>query len=94
MKISMRMKITLMVVIFASFIVGTSWVVCNVAIEKIFLNRLKANMITTYKSCNKLFSDNDSNDIEIDDLYGKIKNPAGAIVLIIDVRDNKIYYTL
>ncbi len=93
MKISMRMKITLMVVIFASFIVCTSWVVCNVAIEKIFLNRLKTNMITTYKSCNKLFSDNDSNDVEIDDLYGKIKNPAGAIVLIIDVRDNKIYYT-
>lgn len=93
MKISMRMKITLMVVIFASFIVAASWIVCNVAIERIFLNKLKSNMITTYNSCNRLFNDNTPDDIEVDDLYGKIKNPAGAIVLIIDIEDNRIYYT-
>lgn len=93
MKISMRMKITLMVVIFASFIVVASWIVCNYVIERVFVNSLKANLVTTYKSCNKLFNDNYSDDFEIDDLYGKIKNPAGAIVLIIDIDNNKIYFT-
>ena len=93
MKISIRMKIALMVVIFASFIVAVSWIVCNVAIERVFVNKLKSNMVTTYNSCNKLFNESASYDIEVDDLYGKIKNPAGAIVLIIDIDNNKIYYT-
>lgn len=93
MKISVRMKITLMVVIFASFIVAASWIVCNVAIEKIFVNKLKSNMVTTYNSCNKLFNNNTDDLIELGDLYGRIKNPAGSIVLIIDVENNKIYYT-
>ncbi|MBQ9277182.1 MAG: HAMP domain-containing protein [Lachnospiraceae bacterium] len=50
-------------------------------------------MVTTYNSCNRLFNDNTPEGFEVDDLYGKIKNPAGAIVLIIDVDNNKIYYT-
>ena len=93
MKFSVRMKITLMVVVFATFIVAASWIVCNFVIEKVFLNNLKANLITTYNSCNKLFNDSSSDYIELDDLYGKIKNPAGSIVLIIDVDNNKIYFT-
>ncbi|MBQ7707834.1 MAG: HAMP domain-containing protein, partial [Lachnospiraceae bacterium] len=93
MKFSMRMKITLMVVIFSSFIVAASWIVCNVVIEKVFVRNLKDNMITTYNSCNNLFSDRYYFDYELDDLYGKIKNPAGAIVLVLDIDNNKIYYT-
>ncbi len=93
MKFSMRMKITLMVVVFSSFIVAASWIVCNVAIEKVFVRNLKDNMITTYNSCNNLFSDRYYFDYELDDLYGKIKNPAGAIVLVLDIDNNKIYYT-
>ena len=93
MKFSVRMKITLMVVIFTTFIVATSWIVCNYVIERVFLNNLKANLVTTYNSCNKLFNESSDDYVEFDDLYGKIKNPAGAIVLIIDVENNKIYFT-
>ena len=93
MKISMRMKITLMVLIISSFIVAVSWIVCNVAIEKVFIKNLKNNLITTYKSCNSLFGDKYYRDDSLDDLYGKIKNPAGAVVLILDIDNNKIYYT-
>ncbi|MBR1816557.1 MAG: HAMP domain-containing protein [Lachnospiraceae bacterium] len=91
MKISIRMKITLMVVIFTTFIVATSWVVCRVVIKNVFINNLKANMITTYKSCNRFFEDEDYPDETINDLYGKIKNPSDAIVLVLDFKSNKIY---
>lgn len=91
MKISIRMKITLMVVIFTTFIVATSWVVCRVVIKNVFINNLKANMITTYKSCNDFFEDENYPDETINDLYGKIKNPSDAIVLVLDFKSNKIY---
>ena len=93
MKISMRMKITLMVLIISSFIVAVSWIVCNVAIEKVFIKNLKNNLITTYKSCNSLFGDKYYRDDSLEDLYGKIKNPAGAVVLILDIDNNRVYYT-
>ncbi|MBQ9610328.1 MAG: HAMP domain-containing protein [Lachnospiraceae bacterium] len=91
MKISIRTKITLMVILFTTFIVATSWIVCRVVIKNVFINNLKDNMITTYKSCNTFFEDDNYSDDTINDLYGKIKNPSDAIVLVIDFESNKIY---
>lgn len=94
MKNSVRTKITLMVVIFSTAIVAASWIICNYLIESIFVFNLKVNLKTTYNSCNQLFLHDKSGEIEEGDLFGKIKNPTEAIVLIFDRENSKIYTSI
>ncbi len=94
MKSSIRTKITLMVVIFSAFISLTAWLVCNYLIAGIFVWNLKENLATAYKSCNELFNGNDNAKVSEGDLYGNIKNPGDAVVLIFDSEHEKIYTTI
>lgn len=94
MKCSIRTKITLMVVSFACFVVIASWVVCNYVIEGVFVNHLKDSLTVTYHSCNELFRNSDYSNQDIDDLYGQIKNPADAMILILDLDNSKIYTSI
>ena len=50
MKISIRMKITFMVVAFTAFVVTASWFICNYLISDIFTSNLKSNLKTTLKT--------------------------------------------
>ncbi len=93
MKISIRTKITFMVVVFTTFVVTASWFICNFLIEDIFTNNLKSNLKITYSSCNEIFqsqapySDNG-------DLYGQIENPLEAIVIIYDPINKRLFSTI
>lgn len=92
MKISIRTKITFMVVTFSLAIVAISWVVCNFIVEKVFVVNTKNSLKTVYESCDDLFSQEEDGSFNNGDLYGYINNPTGAIVLIFD-RENKKTYT-
>ena len=94
MRSSIRTKITLMVVAFSSFICITSWIICNYLISGIFIWNLKENLCTAFDSCNELFSNHDSDSVDAGDLYGNIKNPGDAVVLIFDSVHEKIYTTI
>ena len=94
MKSSIRTKITLMVVIISAFISLTAWLVCNYLISGIFVWNLKENLVTAYNSCNELFNGNDNAKVSEGDLYGNIKNPGDAVVLIFDSEHEKIYTTI
>lgn len=94
MRRSIRTKITLMVVVFSSFICLASWLICNYLISGIFIWNLKENLRTAYDSCNELFSKNGNSNMDEGDLYGNIKNPGDAVVLIFDSVHEKIYTTI
>ena len=94
MRRSIRTKITLMVVVFSSFICLASWLICNYLISGIFIWNLKENLRMAYDSCNELFSKNGNSNLDEGDLYGNIKNPGDAVVLIFDSVHEKIYTTI
>lgn len=93
MKISIRMKITCMVVVFATFVVTASWFICNFLIEDIFTNNLKSNLKITYKSCNEIFQKQVPQS-DTGDLYGQIENPLEAIVIIYDPLHKRLFSTI
>ncbi len=94
MKLSIRTKIFIMVIGFTSFIVFSSWYICNVLFEKVFVHNLKYNLVLTYQSCNELFEKTGFSDAQNGDLYGKIDNPTEAMVLILDRMEGKIYTSI
>ncbi len=93
MKLSIRIKITFMVVIFSIVTVVSSWAICNYFIEDFFVHNVKKNLVLTYESCNKLFLEREDEieDEEFGDLFGYIDNPSGATVFIIDQESFQIY---
>ncbi len=93
MKISIRMKITFMVVAFTAFVVTASWFICNYLISDIFTSNLKSNLKTTYESCNKIFKSN-APYADSGDLYGQIENPLEAIVIIYDPVNKRLFSTI
>ncbi len=93
MKVSVRMKITLMVVCFTGFVVAASWYVCNFLISDIFTSNLKTNLKTTFDSCNEIF-DSKAYDAETGDLYGQVENPLEAIVIIYDSHNKRLFSTI
>lgn len=94
MKNSIRVKITLMVVIFTTAIVTGSWIVCNYLIEGVFVVSVKSNLESTYESCNELFKHENIGNLEEGDLFGKISNPTDAIIFIFDRKNGKIYTSI
>ena len=93
MKISIRMKITLMVVVFSAFVVTASWFICNFIIGDIFTTNLKTNLRITYSSCNEIFQ-KEVPYTDSGDLYGQIKNPLEAIVIIYDPIERRLFSTI
>ncbi len=93
MRVSIRLKITLMVMLFATFVVGASWVVCTFFIEDIFINNLKGNLKKTYNSCNAVFDD-DIPELNTGDLYGSVENPIGAVIIIFDPINKRLFSTI
>lgn len=51
-------------------------------------------MITTYNSCNELFQDESGDLFENGDLFGQIKNPQDAVVMIVDSDNGKLYTSI
>lgn len=94
MKLSIKTKILIMVIGFTTFVVFSSWFLCNFLFEKVFVVNLKYNLIATYESCNELFNNVGFTDGRNGDLYGKINNPTEAIVLILDRDNGKIYTSI
>lgn len=93
MKISIRMKITFMVVVFSAFVVTASWYICNFLIGDIFTNNLKSNLRLTYQSCNEIFK-MDVPYSDTGDLYGQIENPLEAIVIVYDPVNKRLFSTI
>ncbi len=93
MRFSIRLKITLMVMLFSTFVVGASWIVCTFFIEDIFVNNLKANLKITYNSCNNVFSDNIP-EMDTGDLYAQVENPTSAVVIIFDPINKRLFSTI
>ena len=93
MKVSIRMKITFMVVCFSAFVVTASWFICNFLIEDIFTRNLKANLKITYLSCNEIFQKHAPYS-DTGDLYGQIENPLEAIVIVYDPYNRRLFSTI
>ena len=93
MKISIRMKITFMVVVFTAFVVTASWFICNYLIADIFTSNLKSNLKVTYESCNEIFKTKAPHS-DTGDLYGQIENPIEAIVIIYDPINKRLFSTI
>ncbi len=94
MKVSIRMKITLMVGCFSLFILFFTWVICNYVIAGVFIWNVKYNLKQTYDSCNELFDAPDYGLMSDGELFGKINNPMEAVVLILDPVNDRIYTTI
>lgn len=93
MKISIRTKITMMVVIFAVFVVSASWVLCTYFIKNYFVVSVKNDLKNTFKSCNEVFSGDDH--IVFDkEYYNNIDNPTDAIILVHDIDAGKVYTSI
>ncbi len=92
MKSSIRMKITLSVVVFTAFVVGASWIICNFFLSGVFVENLKLNMEVTFDSCNTYFSQN--RNFDIDDIEKNIVNPSSAAVVIYDSVNLRAYTSI
>jgi signal transduction histidine kinase len=93
MKISIRVKITFMVIFFALFIIASSWFISKHVVNKVFVRSVKTNLVKTYDSCNNLFDSADE-DFDVNDLTGNIDNPQDSIVVIFDSKNQSIYTTV
>ncbi len=94
MKVSIRMKITLMVVAFSTFVIGATWILCSFFIEEIFVINVKDNLESTYDSCNSMFNNTEYKDVDDGALYGSVMNSIGSVVLILDNENGKIYTSI
>ena len=80
-----------MVALFSFTVIVASWVVCTFFIKSAVIMHVKKNLVSTYESCNTLFSENINANMTDGDLYGNVKNPLGAMVFIINRENGKIY---
>lgn len=92
MKSSIRMKITLSVVLFTVFVVGASWIICNFFVGSVFVQNLKVSMEVTFDSCNSYFSQN--RKFDIDEIEKNIVNPSSAAVVIYDSANLQAYTSI
>ena len=83
-----------MVVVFSVFIIAASWLLCSYVLGGVFLASIKSNLISTYNSCNELFQGKDSGVFDDGNLFGQIKNPQDAVVMIVDAEDGKVYTSI
>lgn len=67
---------------------------CSYVLGGVFRYSIKNNLITTYNSCNELFQDESGDLFENGDLFGQIKNPQDAVVMIVDSDNGKLYTSI
>ena len=91
---SIRVKISMMVVVFSVFIIAASWLLCSYVLSGVFLYSVKNNLIATYNSCNALFQGENSNAFDDGELFGQISNPQDAVVMIVDANAGKLYTSI
>lgn len=91
---SIRVKISMMVVFFSVFIIAASWLLCSYVLGGVFRYSIKNNLITTYESCNVLFQGRDEAVFDNGELFGQIKNPQDAVVMIVDSENGKLYTSI
>ena len=96
--ISIRFKITLMVMIITVVTMGLVVMFVNFFLKDIILYNTRSNLIASYRSCNELFAGikiyqfmlDRSND-EFGEYISNIENPSGATIYIIDESSLKVY---
>ena len=91
---SIRVKISMMVVFFSVFIIAASWLLCSYVLSGVFRYSIKNNLIATYDSCNELFRNATGEEFDNGDLFGQIKNPQDAVVMIVDSENGKLYTSI
>ena len=94
MKNSIRTKITLMVVLFSTVIIVASWVTCTFLIKGVFVAHVEKSLKITYESCNDIFCNPMVEGYKEGDLYNNVDNPISAMVLVLDVRNERIYTSI
>lgn len=93
MRISIRSKITIMVVIFAAFVVGASWIVCNFFFEKAFVANVKNNLKYAYDTFNENSKSSNEAD-EYERVYGELRKSSDLVILIYNVEQGNIYTSI
>lgn len=93
MKVSIRVKITIMVITFALFIITASWFLCQFVFERAFVMNVKTNLKKTYDSCNVYFKEIQYKE-ESTSIMGGIENPLASMIVIIDIEKSKVYSTI
>ena len=83
-----------MVVFFSVFIIAASWLLCSYVLSGVFRYSIKNNLIATYDSCNELFRNATGEEFDNGDLFGQIKNPQDAVVMIVDSENGKLYTSI
>ncbi len=96
--ISIRFKITLMVMIVTIVTMGLVVMFVNFFLKDIILYNTRSNLIASYKSCNELFGGIKIYEFMLDrtaDEFGEyissIENPSGATIYIIDESSLHVY---
>lgn len=84
----------MMVVFFSVFIIAASWLLCSYVLGGVFRYSIKNNLIATYNSCNELFQDTSEDAFSNGNLFGQIKNPQDAVVMIVDSDNGKLYTSI
>ncbi|MGN0436092.1 MAG: sensor histidine kinase [Wujia sp.] len=93
MRFSIRSKITIMVMIFAGFVVGASWIVCNFFFEGAFVANTKKNLKEAYNTFNDNFENEDESEA-YDNVYRELRQSSDLVILIYNVHQGNIYTSI
>lgn len=94
MKVSIKTKITLMVALFAMFIVGTSWVLCKHFIKGFFVMEAKQDLIEAYDVCNEVFAESEDGIVFDSDFYNKMGKSADLVIIVYNKETNSVYTSI
>lgn len=94
MKVSIRIKITIMVITFALFVIGAAWFISQFVVGRVFIMNVKTNLIKTYDSCNSVMNKSYKINGDKMDLSGQIVNTLDSTVVIFDSENKNIYTTI
>ncbi len=93
-KVSIRTKITLMVVIFAAFVAFSSWFLCTFLLKGILVANVKKNLSEVYNTCNKIFkTDRDLANFN-EGLYNDIGLTSDMIIIIYNPDSGNVYTSM
>ncbi len=92
---SIRFKIASIVFLTTLVTIFISWYISNYFIQQFYISHTQNMLVTTYKSCNEFFNDEDNlsklKNGELSSLYEEFDNPAGAKIYVINPRFFTVY---
>ncbi|MBR3539435.1 MAG: HAMP domain-containing protein [Eubacterium sp.] len=95
---SLRFKLVGLVVSITVVALLVAWFLSNRLIKNFYILDARSNLITTYNSCNDLFTDERGLprlfSIPAGELYERVDNPSNATIFIIDYKNNEVYSTV